>query len=72
VRWRTDVGGAGAEHGRMKPFAMSEYYAEWLEAFRAMIPGGSHAKPAEPTPKEAQAAATQEWEHEGGSLKPEK
>ena len=54
----------------MKPFAMSEYYTEWLEAFRAMIPGGS--KSAEQTPKDAQAAATQEWECEGGSIKPEK
>ena len=53
----------------MKPFVMSEYYTEWVDAFRAMIPGG--AKPPEQTPKEAQVAATQEWEHEGGSLKPD-
>jgi hypothetical protein len=74
VRWRTDVCGAGAEHGRMKPVTtFSEYYMEWLEAIRAMIPGGSQAaKPAEKTPKEVQAAATQEWEDEGGSCKPEK
>ena len=57
----------------MKPFTFSEYYAEWLESFRAMFPGGSHAAPAtEPTPKEAQVAANQEWEDEGGSIKPEK
>ena len=56
----------------MKPFSMSEYYSEWLQAFRAMLPGGSAAPAKEPTPKEAQVAANQEWEDEGGSVKPEK
>ena len=54
----------------MKPFSISEYYSEWVDAFRAMIPGGS--KPTEQTPKEAQVAANQEWEDEGGTVKPEK
>ena len=54
----------------MKPFSMSEFYREWQEAFRTMIPGGP--KTAEQTPKEAQVAANQEWEDEGGSIKPEK
>ena len=58
----------------MKPFTASEYYTEWVQAFRAMIPGGAlrPAQPAELTPKEAQIAANQEWEHEGGTIKPEK
>jgi len=48
-------------------------YAQWLESFRAMIlwdrPSGSSA---ELTPKQEQAAANQEWEDEGGSIKPPK
>ena len=43
-------------------------YTEWLESFRALIPG---AKPAETkTPRQEQVEATQEWEDEGGSVKP--
>ena len=56
----------------MKPFSMSEYCNEWLQAFRTMLPGGSAATAKDPTPKQAQVAANQEWEHEGGSIKPEK
>lgn len=45
-------------------------YTEWLETFRSMIPGGTHAAPAgELTPKAAQVVADQEWEDEGGSVK---
>ena len=58
--------------GPMKPFTFSEYYTEWLEAFRVMFPGGARSPVKEPTAKEAQVAANQEWECEGGSLKPEK
>jgi hypothetical protein len=54
----------------MKPFTFSDYYTEWLEAFRAMVPGGS--KPAEQAPVDPQVAANQEWECEGGAIKPEK
>ena len=53
----------------MKPFTISEYYTEWAETFRAMFPGGT--RPAEQTPRQAQVAANEEWEHEGGSLKPD-
>ena len=56
----------------MKPFTMSEYSAEWLKTFRAMSPGFASSPAKEPTAKEAQVAANQEWEDEGGSLKPEK
>ena len=59
----------------MKPpvSTFTSIYTEWLDTFRAMIPGGSQAGATkEPTPKEAQAAANQEWEDEGGSIKPEK
>ena len=56
----------------MKPFTMSEYSTEWLKTFRAMFSGGASSPVKEPTPKEALIAAKQEWEDEGGSLKPEK
>ena len=56
----------------MKPFTMSEYSTAWLKTFRAMFPGGASSPVKEPTPKEALIAAKQEWEDEGGSLKPEK
>ena len=55
----------------MKPFTMSEYSAEWLKTFRAMFPGGAHAAN-DPTSREELVAAKQEWEGEGGNLKPEK
>ncbi len=48
-------------------------YVQWLDAFRALIPGA-----AKPGASEAlghaqeQVAANQEWEDEGGSVKPEK
>jgi hypothetical protein len=46
-------------------------YAQWLESFRAMIPGGGRAGPSEDlTRKQEQVAANQEWEDEGGSIKP--
>lgn len=51
------------------PFAA--IYARWLESLRAMIPGGKPSgPPAEMTPRQEQAAANQEWEDEGGSIKP--
>jgi len=59
----------------MKPTVstLASIYNEWLDTFWSMVPGGSHARPAgEPSPKEAQAAANQEWEDEGGLVKPEK
>jgi hypothetical protein len=57
----------------MKPpvTAFTEVYSQWLDSFRAMLPGSwAAASPGEPTRKELQAAAYQEWEDEGGSIKP--
>ncbi len=49
-------------------------YAQWLDSFRSLFPGGaanSSSSPAEAlTPKQEQVAANQEWEDEGGSVKP--
>ena len=46
-------------------------YTQWLESFRALIPGARPAGPAtELTPKQEQVIANQEWEDEGGSVKP--
>jgi hypothetical protein len=51
-------------------------YAQWLQSFRAMFPGGKPSDPSSqvtlpPKPQKAgQAAAVQEWEDEGGSVKP--
>ena len=46
-------------------------YTKWLESFRALIPGCVPAGPAaERTPKQQQVEANQEWEDEGGSIKP--
>ncbi len=46
-------------------------YTQWLASFRAMIPGGAPAGPAEDLARgQEQAAAHQEWEDEGGSVRP--
>jgi hypothetical protein len=46
-------------------------YTQWLNSFRAMLPGGAPAGPADKlTPKQEQVVANQEWEDEGGSVKP--
>jgi hypothetical protein len=46
-------------------------YTQWLDSFRAMLPGGAPAGPSEAvTRKQEQVAANQEWEDEGGSIKP--
>ena len=61
------------QHGGMKPpvTAFTEVYSQWLDSVRAMLPGRwAQAAPSEPTRKELQAAANQEWEEEGGSIKP--
>ena len=53
--------------------AFTSIYTEWLESFRALLPGGSQLlQPKEPAHKEAQTAAHQEWEDEGGCITPEK
>jgi hypothetical protein len=56
----------------MKPFMFSEYAAEWMKTFRTMFPGGAASAAKEPTPKEELVAAKQEWEGEGGNVRPEK
>jgi hypothetical protein len=61
-----------AEHAWMKPFTFSEYSTEWMKAFRAMFVGGPASPLKEPTAREALIAARQEWECEGGTIKPEK
>jgi hypothetical protein len=44
-------------------------YTQWLESFRALIPGCAPAGPSEETTrKQEQVAAHQEWEDEGGSV----
>ncbi len=49
----------------------TEIYIKWLDSFRVMLPGRDPAAPAdELTPKAAQTAAVQEWEDEGGCIKP--
>jgi hypothetical protein len=49
----------------------TEIYMQWLDSFRALIPGGWRVGPSEAvTRKVEQAAANEEWEHEGGSVKP--
>ena len=46
-------------------------YTQWLESFRALIPGWAPPGLSEDASrKREQVAANQEWEHEGGSVKP--
>ena len=57
----------------MKPpiMAFTEIYAQWLDSFRAIFPGGVPAGPSEEVVrKKERAEAHQEWEAEGGSVKP--
>ena len=50
--------------------SLTEIYAQWLASIKAIIPGGTPAAPKELNPREALAAAKQEWEDEGGRVKP--
>ncbi len=45
----------------------TEVYTQWLESFRAMIPGAAPAR--EVAEKKAEVVAKQEWEDEGGAPK---
>jgi hypothetical protein len=45
----------------------TEVYAQWLDSFRAMIPGSAPAQKV--VEKKAEVVAKQEWEDEGGNLK---
>lgn len=57
----------------MKPTVtvFTEVYAQWLDSFRALFPGGAPAGPSEEVVRrQEQVAANQEWEHEGGRIKP--
>jgi hypothetical protein len=51
----------------------SALYRECMSTYWSTLTGRPPAAPAvEPTPKAAQVAADQEWEDEGGSIKPAK
>ena len=53
------------------PTPFTAIYTQWLESFRALIPGNKKVTAAEKmTPKEALKQAKQDWEDEGGSCKP--
>lgn len=59
----------------MKPDVtpFNSIYAQWLQSFRAMFPGGARKDISTETtlpPKGVPAAAVQEWEDEGGAIKP--
>jgi hypothetical protein len=55
----------------MKTYStFTSVYTEWMDAFRTLLPGGAAAPAEEPTPKAAHTAAVQEWEDEGGCIKP--
>jgi hypothetical protein len=50
---------------------LTTFYSDWLNTILSLLPGGSAKAPAaEPTPKQEHVAATQEWEDEGGTVKP--
>ena len=58
----------------MKPTVspFTTIYTEWLHSLRSLLPGAWHEAPApELARKAAHKAAVQEWEDEGGSIKPE-
>jgi hypothetical protein len=73
VRWRTDRGGAGMEHGVMKNIfeTVTERYTAWLNTSWSMVTG-TPLPAKDPSHKAAQVAAVQEWEDEGGAIKPAK
>lgn len=53
--------------------AFTAFYVQWFDSVRALIPGGASARPAvEATRSQEQVAANQEWEDEGGSVRPPK
>jgi len=46
-------------------------YTQWLDSFRMLIPGCAPAGPSEEViRRQEKAAANQEWESEGGCVKP--
>lgn len=50
---------------------LTTIYTQWLDSFRAIMPGGKSAVPtAVPAPQQERVIAKQEWENEGGSVKP--
>jgi len=55
------------------PPTIPNLYTKWLQPGWAMLAGLLPGQPAkEATPKPSQVAAEQEWEDEGGSIKPPK
>ncbi len=71
MRYRTDLRGATKQHGAMKtPLeTFMAPYSAWLNASWSVLTGMPLPGPEE-SPKAVQADAEQEWEHEGGSLRP--
>lgn len=73
MRWHTDRRGGGAEDGAMNSpsTSIAQIYTRWLKSFWAIVPGFELASQSEESArKQEQAAAAQEWEDEGGSVKP--
>jgi hypothetical protein len=55
---------------KSSPMTIPELYANWIASSWSLLLGRVTAVPsAEPAPHAAQAAAEQEWEDEGGSVK---
>ena len=49
----------------------TEIYVQWLESFRALIPGArSRGASANLKTRQEEVAANQEWEQEGGAIQP--
>jgi hypothetical protein len=49
----------------------TEIYVQWLESFRALIPGARRAgASANLKTRQEEVAANQEWEQEGGAIQP--
>jgi hypothetical protein len=49
---------------------LPDLFARWSKAGRPILTGGPKPLPAEPVRKAEQVAASQEWEDEGGAIKP--
>jgi hypothetical protein len=57
----------------MKPSVIpfTAVYTQWLDSFRALLPGSMPPGSSQAiNHSREQAAANQEWEHEGGSIRP--
>jgi hypothetical protein len=50
---------------------LPQLYTKWVDGGWSLLTGRPETPAEKTTPKAAHVAAVQEWEHEGGSLKPE-